>query len=62
MGPKNKKMILLHQLSLETEPIVLNDLAEKLGSQFKERSIRRWLGELVDQGYVEKIGQKRATK
>ena len=34
----------------------------RLGKGFKERSVRRWLGLLVEEGAVKKIGQKRGTR
>lgn len=55
-------MAVLRQLGLESEPISLADLLDKLGSQFKERSVRRWLNLLVQEGLVGKIGQKRGMK
>jgi hypothetical protein len=62
MHSKDKKMIVLHQLSQESEPISLLELLEKLGSEFPERSVRRWLSEMIVEGFVEKIGSKRATR
>src|SRR5271166_3126948 len=62
MGIKEGKLAVLHQLSQETEPIGLSDLLQKLGSQFVDRSVRRWLVQLVDEGLVLKTGQKRGTR
>lgn len=59
---KNKKLSVLHQLSQELEPVSLPDLIEKLGEDFAERSVRRWLTEMVTEGLVKKIGHKRGTK
>jgi len=58
----NKKMTVLHQLSQEAEPISLSGLLEKLGSDYAERSVRRWLSEMVAEGLVDKLGVKRATR
>lgn len=55
-------MAVLRQLGLESEPISLPELMLRLGEGFKERSVRRWLGFLVDEGSVKKMGQKRGTK
>ncbi len=55
-------MVVLYQLSQESEPIGLLDLLEKLGDEFSERSVRRWLSEMMTEGLIEKIGHKRATK
>lgn len=55
-------MAVLRQLGLEPEPISLPDLLTKLGEGFNERSVRRWLSLLVQEGAVKKIGRKRGTK
>ena len=62
MGSKDKKLAVLHQLEKESTPITLFALLEKLGSSYIERSVRRWLTEMVKEGVVEKIGEKRGTK
>lgn len=62
MGSKDKKLAALHQLEKESTPITLFALLEKLGSSYIERSVRRWLTEMVKEGVVEKIGEKRGTK
>ena len=60
---QDKKLAVLHQLSQEAEPISLPDLLIKLGGDdFVERTVRRWLSELITEGLVERIGQKRGTK
>lgn len=56
------KLIVLHQLSQEVEPIGLPELLKKLGKDYAERSVRRWLVEMVQEGLVEIHGQKRGTK
>jgi Fic family protein len=35
---------------------------EKLGNDYSERTVRRWLDQLTREGVVEKIGQRRARK
>jgi prophage maintenance system killer protein len=62
MSLRDNKMAVLRQLGLESEPIGLPELMIKLGDGFKERSVRRWLHLLVEEGAVSKIGQKRGTK
>ena len=62
MSLRDNKMAVLRQLGLESEPIGLPELMLRLGEGFKERSVRRWLGLLVEEGAVKKIGQKRGTK
>lgn len=59
---KDKKLIVLHQLSQESEPISLTELLEKLGNGYIERSVRRWLAEMVREGLLEKSGNTKATK
>jgi prophage maintenance system killer protein len=62
MSLRDNKMAVLRLLGLESAPISLPNLIEKLGDGFKERSVRRWLDLLIQDGAVEKIGQKRGTK
>lgn len=62
MSLRDNKMAVLRQLGLESDPISLPELMLRLGEGFKERSVRRWLGLLVEEGAVKKIGQKRGTK
>ncbi len=62
MSLRDNKMAVLRQLGLESEPISLPELMLQLGEGFKERSVRRWLSLLVEEGAVKKIGQKRGTK
>lgn len=62
MSLRDNKMLILRQLGLESKPISLNELLVKMGNNYKERSVRRWLDLLVSEGSVRKIGQKRGTK
>ncbi len=62
MSLRDNKMAVLRQLGLESEPISQPELMLRLGEGFKERSVRRWLGLLAEDGAVKKIGQKRGTK
>lgn len=59
MGFQHKKLAVLRQLRLETDPIGLLPLLEKLGDGYAERSVRRWLAE---DSTVEKTGRKRGTR
>lgn len=61
MNAREKKISVLNQLNLENSPISLKDLHLKLKGEFAERSLRRWLTELVSEGLVEKLGAKKAT-
>src|SRR5262245_41977665 len=62
MEPRDRKLVLLQQLSQEIEPITLPALLKKLDKTFAERTVRRWLDEMAREGVVEKIGQKRGTR
>lgn len=62
MSLRDKKMAILRILGQESNPSSFSSILEKLGSQFKERSVRRWLDRLVEEGEIEKIGQKKGTK
>jgi Fic family protein len=61
LAEKDKKLAVFHALSQEMAPISLPQLLPKLGSDYAERSVRRWLTELVTTGQVKKIGEKRGT-
>lgn len=62
MSSKDKKLAVLHQLKLEVGPISLRDLLKKLGEAYTERSVRRWLTEMVAEGRVKTLGRKRGAK
>ena len=62
MSLRDNKMAVLRQLGILSEPISLPDLTLRLGCEFPDRSVRRWLSLLVKDGSVKKIGQKRGTK
>ena len=62
MNAQDKKLVVFNFLIQELEPINLFDLIKKLPEEFKERTVRRWLNQLILEGKVEKIGQKRGTK
>jgi len=59
---KDKKLAVLHQLSQEAEPISLAELLKNLGGKYVERSVRRWLSEMITEGLVESLGHKKGTK
>jgi hypothetical protein len=59
MSLRDNKMAVLRQLGLESEPISLSNLLAKLGKGFRERSVRRWVVLLVQEGSVKKTGQKK---
>lgn len=61
MAVNAQKLAVLQQLKLERLPISLPHLLEKLGHDFAERSVRRWLSELIVEGSIVRFGQKRGT-
>ncbi len=44
------------------EPMSLPELREILGPEYAERSIRRWLNEMIDEGLLKRTGSKRGTR
>ncbi len=62
MADKSKKMAVLRLLSQESDFTSLRSLVEKLGGTCSDRSVRRWLSEMVREGVVEKFGNKSGTK
>lgn len=62
MNTQDKKLAVLHQLSQESAPIGLLELLKKLGKDYIQRSVRRWLSEMIKEGIVEKMGLKRGTR
>ena len=62
MSDKAKKVAVLEQLKSAGETLGLPDLLALLPSGYAERSVRRWLAELVDEGAVIKSGRKRGTR
>ena len=57
-----KKMAVLEGLRAQSEPLSLPELLALLPSGFAERSVRRWLSELEDEGQVAKTGRRRGTR
>lgn len=62
MSGNEYKLAALHALKQQLEPITLPQLLAILGSNYAERTVRRWLTEWVKIGLVQKIGQKRGTR
>ncbi len=64
MKVQDKKLTILRKLKQQGDPVSLSQLLDLLRDDFdfKERSVRRWLGELAQEGLIEKLGQKRGTK
>ncbi|HEY4254735.1 MAG TPA: Fic family protein [Chlamydiales bacterium] len=62
MAFNNKKMTVLQQVVQRRSSISLKELLKELGAGYAERTVRRWLAEMVQSGQIEKLGNKRATK
>ena len=62
MPNKAKKLAVLECLKRADGALGLPDLLALLPPGFAERSVRRWLAELVEEGVVAKSGQKRGTR
>ena len=62
MPNKAKRLAVLECLKDVQEALSLPDLLALLPPGFAERSVRRWLAELVDEGAVVKSGRKRGTR
>ena len=62
MSDKAKKVAVLEQLKSAGETLGLPELLALLPPDYAERSVRRWLVELVDEGAVIKSGRKRGTR
>ena len=62
MSQLSKKQSVIEALEQQTQPTSLPQLLSVLGPGYAERSVRRWLTELVDSGLVIQTGQKRSTR
>ena len=62
MNTHQKKQTVIHLLSQYKGPVSLTKLLQQLGEGFAERTVRRWLSELVCDGSIKKIGLKKATQ
>ncbi len=62
MSMKAQKMAVLSFLRQYKKPMSSSELIEKLEPDCASRSMRRWLNALVQDGFVEKIGDKRGTR
>ena len=62
MTPRDKKLAFLRQLSQESEPITVSAILGKMRLGYTDRTVRRWLQQLVNEGLVKKIGQTKDAK
>ena len=57
-----KKLAVFEQLCAKSEALSLPELLALLPAGFAERSVRRWLSELANEGRIAKTGRKRGTR
>lgn len=62
MSQKEKKVAVLMALEHQSAPIPLSKLLEILGPNFAERTVRRWLNEMIREGSIITVGAKRSTR
>ncbi len=62
MADKSVKSRLLSFFPENSEALSIHDIQALLPEPVAERTLRRWLSESVDSGYLLKLGQKRATR
>jgi hypothetical protein len=62
MPVNTKKMAVLDQLRQESLAVSLPQLMQKLPFSCSERTLRRWLADMVKAGFIDKLGNKRGSK
>ena len=62
MKRRDRKLAILRQLSLESEPITLYELANAFELNYSNRTIRRLLNELIEEGFVKRYGSTKGAK
>ena len=62
MSDTANKLALLSVLRSQPEALGLPEVLALLPAEFAERSVRRWLADLIAEGRVVKTGQKRGTR
>lgn len=62
MGLKDKKLAVFEALRKEKGLIDVPGLVAKLGREFATRTVRRYLAELIQEGLVERLGNKRSSR
>ena len=62
MTSRDRKLTLLLQLSQESEPISLSELLDKTEFDCTDRTLRRWVQELIEEGLIRKFGHTRDAK
>ena len=59
---RDRKLAILLSLSQEVEPISLSKLMIKLQLDCTDRTVRRWLNQLIKEGLVQKFGHTKEAK
>ena len=62
MKRRDRKLLILRRLGLEADPITLDELVDKLEFNCDNRTIRRMLNELIEEGLVRKSGHTKGVK
>lgn len=62
MTQSSKYRLVLNELREQPKPVSMSELLNLLGQNFKERTVRRWLSELIELGDVVKTGTLRSTR
>ena len=61
MSKEQTQLIVLEVLKKQQSPVTLPELLLELGTDYSERTVRRWLAEWVGMGLVKRTGQKRGV-
>jgi Fic family protein len=62
MKRRDRKLFILRHLGQKSEPITLAELVDELDFNYNNRTIRRLLNELVEEGLVQKCGHTKGVK
>lgn len=62
MATQEKKARILELLKQQQQPLSLPKLIQALGSDYSERSLRRWLNQMAEENLILKTGHKRGTR
>ncbi|MCH9625476.1 MAG: hypothetical protein S4CHLAM123_06500 [Chlamydiales bacterium] len=62
MKPRDRKLEILQKLAQEAEPITLSNLLTKLQSRYADRTVRRWINQLIEEELVKKVGHTKNAK
>ena len=60
--PRDQRLAILRQLGQESEEITLSELLDKLELDYTDRTVRRWLKQLIAEGLLIKSGHTKNAK